>query len=185
MLSKKITIILDINRLKLTSLTKIGDCRNVFSRVFYVVYLAFPLWFDLQFFYATTQNLSMASRAGENGGMGEFWIQWSFNILVVLEWNPVLLQDLLAPFGFQTFRRLWKPSFAAEFRTVVIKNCLHADFYCPPKVNDAFKQNKNILANIPQDNVTTHCLYVSMAVSDLMNRISIHAESMQLISEMR
>ena len=70
MLSKKITIILNINRLKITSLTKIGDCLYVFSRVFYVVYLAFPLWFDLQFFYATTQNLSMASRAGGSEGDG-------------------------------------------------------------------------------------------------------------------
>ena len=70
MLSKKITMTLEINHLKIMSLTKIGDRLYVFSRVFYVVYLAFPLWFDLQFFYATTQNLSMASRAGGNGGMG-------------------------------------------------------------------------------------------------------------------
>ena len=84
MLSKKITIILDINRLKLTSLTKIGDGLYVFSRVFYVVYLAFPLWFDLQFFYATTQNLSMASRAGGSGDEGsEFNV--FFIILAVLE----------------------------------------------------------------------------------------------------
>ena len=75
------------------------NCKTTYDAA-YILYLAFPLWFGLQFFYATTQNLSMASRAGGIGGRGQLPSQ----ILVDIGAKPVLSKDLTLLLPPQNFR---------------------------------------------------------------------------------